>query len=342
MAQLEFEIINRYFRDSGLGFERPGVDLGIGDDCALLAPDPGCQLAVSMDLLQEGVHFPKSAIPALVAQRALAVNLSDLAAVGAEPLCFTLGLSLPEADHTWLEAFGRGLLEIATQYRCPLVGGDLIRGNLHMAIQVHGQVPRGQALLRSGAKAGHLVYVTGTLGDAAAALRLFDSYAGGDASGQPRSTFEAGSLGARQRDYFINRFYRPLPRIEVGMALRGLASAAIDLSDGLISDIGHVAVASGTGVEIDGEQLPLSDAMLACVRPEHRLPLAMGGGDDYELCFTIPPERVAELEETLAGLDTRITRIGEIVTGEGVRCRDAYGEPMQISAPGYSHFSGES
>jgi len=258
MAQQEFEIIENYFKNSGLCFETAGVDVGIGDDCAVLSLDPQQQLAVSMDLLQEGVHFPESAIPELIAQRALAVNLSDLAAMGAEPLCFTLGLSLPEADETWLEAFSRGLLKSAKQYNCPLVGGDLIRGNLHLAIQVHGQFPIGQGLLRTGARPGDLIYVTGSLGDGAAALALLGSFSGFIYQGNGKSAnnektdkkpdqeiIDKTSLSLSQRDYLINAFYCPVPRIEAGIALRGIASSAIDVSDGLLSDVGQLIRASG-------------------------------------------------------------------------------------------------
>jgi len=339
MAQREFDIIQRYFRDSGLGFAVPGVDLGIGDDCALLAPDPSQQLAVSMDLLQEGVHFPKAALPELVGQRALAVNLSDLAAVGAKPLCFTLGLSLPEPDESWLEAFSRGLLKMASRFNCPLVGGDLIQGCLQVAIQVHGRVPPGAALLRSGARPGHLVYVTGTLGDAAAALALFEDVANPPAVGAGSSPFVRDKLPARQRDHFINAFYAPRPRVAVGLALRGLVSAAIDISDGLLSDLGHIVAASQVGAELDVAQVPLSEAMREVVREEARLPLALAGGDDYELCLTVAPEHCGAVEDAVAALEIPLTRIGEIVTGTGVQCLDSHGEPLQFALSGYSHFA---
>ncbi|MBL4820428.1 MAG: thiamine-phosphate kinase [Gammaproteobacteria bacterium] len=341
MAQLEFEIIEHYFKDSGLCFESAGVDLGIGDDCALISVDPQQQLAMSMDLLQEGVHFPKNAIPELIAQRALAVNLSDLAAMGAEPLCFTLGLSLPDAEPAWLEAFSQGLLKSATRYGCPLVGGDLIRGNLHLAIQVQGQIPRGQATLRSGARPGHLVYVTGCLGDGAAALALFDVYDSVDPPKSDLNVLNRTKLSAKHRDYFINAFYRPVARIDVGIALRGIATAAIDISDGLLSDIGHVARASGVGVEIDVGQLPFSDSFEACVNESCRQDMALSGGDDYELCFTVAPEQCAQVEDALAKLDVPVTRVGEIVTGDHIICLDSLGEAVQVDYHGYSHFSEE-
>lgn len=344
MTQLEFEIIENYFKGSGLCFEKTGVDFGIGDDCALLSADPNQQLAVSMDLLQEGVHFPESAIPELIAQRALAVNLSDLAAMGAEPFCFSLGLSLPEADPTWLDAFSRGLLKCAKRYNCPLIGGDLIRGNLYLAIQVHGQVPKGQGLLRSGARPGHMIYVTGYLGDGAAALALLNSYAGLDALDSGRSSdilIENKNLPIQQRDYLINAFYCPSPRIEAGIALRGIASAAIDVSDGLLSDTGHILKASGVGAEIDVDQLPLSEPFMSFVVESQRKRLALCGGDDYELCFTVPPERCAMAEDALLQLDVPVTRIGEIVPGDQIKCLDSLGEELVFDYQGYSHFSHE-
>jgi len=342
MSQSEFDIIEKYFRDSGLCFDSEGIDLAIGDDCALISLDANHQLAMSMDLLQEGVHFPVNAVPELLGQRALAVNLSDLAAMGAEPMCFTLGLSVAEADETWLEAFSAGLLQMAERYKCPLVGGDLIRGTLQMAIQVQGRVPRGEALLRSSARPGHLVYVTGTLGDAAAALALFKQLDSAKGKAESESQFVKIKLAARHRDHLINAFYCPEPRVAVGMAIRGLASAAIDISDGLFSDLGHIVAASGVGVELDVAQLPLSEALQECVVEERRAELALAGGDDYELCFTVPPEHCQAVEEALASLDVPLARVGEIVTGEGVQCLDSLGEPVAMARTGYNHFSEDS
>ncbi len=338
MSQSEFDIIERYFRDSVLCFEGRGIDLAIGDDCALLRIDENDQLAMSMDLLQEGVHFPVGAVPELLGQRALAVNLSDLAAAGAEPVCFTLGLSIPEACDDWLEAFSTGLRKVAARFNCPLVGGDLIRGSLQIAIQVQGRVPRGKALLRQGARQGHQVYVTGTLGDAAAALALFKSL---DNAGQPtaaNSPLLENRLAARHRDHFINRFYCPEPRVAVGIAVRGMASAAIDLSDGLLSDLGHIVKASGVGAQLDLAQLPLSEAMRECVVKKDRAHLALCGGDDYELCIIVPREHCVAVEEAVASLDTKLTLIGEIVTGQGVKCLDSSGKPVDVRQSGYRHF----
>lgn len=334
--QREFDIIQRYFRDPGLGFAKPGVDLGSGDDCALLRVPVDQQLAISMDLLQEGVHFPPHAVPELVAYRALAVNLSDLAAVGADPLAFTLGLSLPVADDVWLESFSRGLLDCATRYDCPLVGGDLIRGSLTLAIQVQGLVPQGQALLRSGARPGDAICVTGTLGDAAVALAVFAKFS--RIGSAPFPLLGDTPLAPADRDHFIQRFYRPSPRVQAGKALRGRASACIDVSDGLLSDLGHVLGASGVGAELNLDQLPCSEAMLRCVAPEHRRQAALLGGDDYELCFTLAPEDVEDVTAALKDLDVPVCRIGTVVAEAGVRCRDGAGAPVVVPGQPFQHF----
>jgi thiamine-monophosphate kinase len=344
MAQSEFEIIENYFKDSGLCFEKSGVDFGIGDDCALLSLDPSQQLAVSMDLLQEGVHFPESAIPELIAQRALAVNLSDLAAMGADPLCFTLGLSLPEAEPAWLEAFSLGLLKMATRYQCPLVGGDLIRGNLHLAIQVQGQLPTGQGIHRNGARPGHVIYVTGCLGDGAAGLALINSFSGFegmDSHDSGNKFVDPKHLSILDRDFLINAFYCPEPRIEAGIALRNIASAAIDISDGLLSDAGHIIKASGVGAEIHVDHLPYSKAFLDYVVEDHRHHLALNGGDDYELCFTVPPELCAQAEDALAKIKMPVSRIGEVVAGDQIDCLNSLGEVCSFDSEGYMHFKKE-
>ena len=341
MAHCEFEIIESYFKSSGLSFEKPGVDLGIGDDGALLSIDQDNQLVVSMDLLAQGVHFPENAIPELIAKRALAVNLSDLAAMGAEPLCFTLGLSLTDADPAWLEAFSQGLLDYALQYQCPLAGGDLVKGNLLVAIQVHGIVPTGQALKRSGAAPGHLIYVTGTLGDGAAALEVLNNYSSIDDSGEIEPVLRLDKLSVQYRDYFINAFYQPSARIAAGIALRNIASSAIDLSDGLLSDFNHIAKASGVGAEIDVDQLPLSEPMAVCIEPAHQKRLALSGGDDYELCFTVAPDHCAQAEDELARLNIAATRIGEVVSGDKISCLNSLGEPISVAVKGFDHFAQE-
>ena len=336
--QREFEIIRQYFRDGGAGFGKPGLDLGIGDDCALLSVAPDRQLAISLDLLQEGVHFPAGAPPRSLAHRALAVNLSDLAAVGAEPLCFTLGLSLPAADPAWLEGFSKGLVEAARLYECPLAGGDLIRGSLTIAIQVQGTVPRDKALLRSKASPGDLIYVTGTLGDAAVALSVMSRQSGTALPPEVDLLEKGVKLSAGQRDFFLQRFYQPTPRLSAGVALREFATSCIDLSDGLLNDLAHILEDSGVGAEVDVDQLPLSEAMLSVVAPANRRRAALCGGDDYELCFSVPPEQCAAMEAALHELKVPLKRIGEIVSGAGIRCMDNLGEPVEVDCRTFSHF----
>lgn len=330
MASDEFEIIRRYFNQSGLAFAVAEVSLGIGDDCALLAPRPGTRLAVSMDMLQEGVHFLPGSDPFLLGQRTLLVNLSDLAAMGARPVCFTLGLSLPFQDPQWLKRFSAGLAHVAWTHHCPLVGGDLTasapeKGGLTLCVQVHGELPDGTGMLRSGAKLGDGIYVTGTLGDAAAGLRVLRDGA-------------FGHISAAQRKALTQAFHLPESRVAAGMALRELASAAIDLSDGLASDLAHVLRASGVAARVDLDALPLSEALCAAVETEQRWQLALGGGDDYELCFTVAPERVSAMEARMAELQAPVRRIGEIRSGSGLQwyCQ---GEPQALAASGYNHFA---
>ncbi len=335
MASDEFDIIRRHFNRSELAFAVPGVPLAIGDDCALLRPSPGCELAVSMDMLVEGVHFLPDCDPFQLGQRTLLVNLSDLAAMGARPLCFTLALSLPRSDAPWLARFSAGLARVAAEHHCPLVGGDLTAsaptvsgraGPLCLCVQVHGEVPAGAALRRSGARVGDAICVTGSLGDAAAGLRILRDGAWPE-------------LAMPLRERLLQAFHAPQSRVAAGMALRGLASAAIDLSDGLASDLGHILQASGVGALVKVDELPLSEALCAAVAPEQRLTLALGGGDDYELCFTLPPQQLQAAQAQLAALGTPVRRIGEIVAGNGVQWRRA-GVPMALKVRGYNHFDG--
>lgn len=314
----EFELINRYFTPGACD---GSVVLGVGDDAALLELDPGRQLVVSVDTLVADVHFPVNGDPEAIASRALCVSLSDLAAMGAEPLWFTLALTLPSARENWVAAFSRGLLETAREYECDLVGGDTTRGPLAISLQVMGAVDRGQALVRGGASPGDLIYVTGTLGDGAAALAAFKKEIKPD-----NQAFQ----------YLSDRYYRPVPQFRAARQLVGLASAAIDVSDGLLADLGHICTASGVGAEIHVESLPLSPAMEQAVghRLQHRWALA--GGDDYQLCFTVPRNKTARLAEQLTrGLDA--TLIGEVTRGPGVHCK-LLGKPYNPEATGYNHF----
>jgi len=322
----EFEIIARYFDQPGLSFASQSIALGIGDDCALINLEAGMQLAVSMDLLQEGVHFPAGCDPFLLAQRCLLVNLSDLAAMGAAPAGFTLGLSLSVVDEHWLERFAAGLAEIAQANACPLIGGDTTRGPLSICIQVHGSVPAGTALRRSGAQPGDLVCVSGTLGDAAAALALIEG------------RVDESLLTVADKETLLKAFYQPPSLLMAGQSLRGLATAAIDISDGLVADLGHILDASAVGASICVDWLPLSAAFCAATAPPQRLALAAGGGDDYELCFTIAEHNYAEAAAKLAKHGVQIKRIGEINSDVGLRWRNEAGEPVTVGTKGYVHF----
>ncbi|HEB93983.1 MAG TPA: thiamine-phosphate kinase [Gammaproteobacteria bacterium] len=315
----EFDLIRRYFADHGV--RRDDVPLGIGDDAALLIPPPGQSLAVTVDTLHSGVHFAPDIPPTDLGYKALAVNLSDLAAMGAEPAWATLALSLPQADEAWLAAFAEGFFVLAECYNVQLVGGDTTRGPLSVTLQLQGFVPRQKALIRSGARPGDHVFVTGSLGDAGAGLAI----------AQGRWGF-AGPLA----DFLLTRLHRPTPRVGAGLALRGLATAAIDISDGLAQDLGHILTASGVGAVLNIDHLPLSDALLASGidRPWR---LAVSAGDDYELCFTVPAD--ADLSVS-GGLDCPVTRIGRITAEPGQRWQDAAGVPCEPPAHGWDHFAG--
>ncbi len=314
----EFDIIARYFTRSCGDSD---VLLGIGDDAAVLAIDG--DVAVTVDTLVAGVHFPDGTAPNLLGYRLLAVNLSDLAAMGAVPRWCTLALTLPAADELWLDGFSRGLFELADRYGVSLVGGNLSRGPLTLTLQLMGNVERAQWLTRSGGHVGDDVYVTGTLGDSAAGIALI----------LERSAAPQGSAAAALKE----RFYRPVPRVGAGVALRSLATAAIDVSDGLLADLGHICAASGCGATIDVERVPLSAELLSMFPPQEALALALGGGDDYELCFTAPPSRAEEIEAVLEAAGTSGRRIGQLVAGQAVVCRRD-GEPFTPAVRGFSHF----
>ncbi|TAK39687.1 MAG: thiamine-phosphate kinase [Lysobacteraceae bacterium] len=315
---VEFALIDRIRRRVA---ERDDVPLGIGDDAALLAVPPGHWLAVATDTLNDGVHFPADTHAADVGWKALAVNLSDLAAMAATPAWATLSLSLPHADGDWLEAFLDGFLALADAHGVALVGGDTTRGPLSVCVTVHGLVAAGGGLRRAGAQAGDDVWTSGTLGDAAAALAQWR--AGG-----------AADPGLRAR------LDRPAPRVALGRALQGLASAAIDVSDGLLADLGHVCAASGVGAEIELASLPASPALAEDFTGDARAGLQACGGDDYELCFTAAASRREAIEAIAQALSLPLTRIGRIVTGRGVRALRADASEWQPERAGYVHFSG--
>ena len=277
------------------------------------------ELAVSLDTLVAGVHFLPDADPCDIGHKALAVNLSDMAAMGAQPRWATLALTLPQPDTTWLQAFSEGFFTLAERYGVHLIGGDTTRGPLSITVQIQGLVPEGSALRRAAARPGDLIYVTGELGDAGLALRVLKGKA---------------TLPAEQTTEMLARLNRPEPRIAAGLALHGIAHAAIDISDGLAADLGHILVASNVGATLDLEKLPLSASVAAT--GDWTLPLA--AGDDYELCFTVPAQNEARLLSVLEHFDCRCTRIGVIEKAPGLRCKLADGKDFILNASGYTHF----
>ncbi len=296
MACGEFELIARYF--DRVTSSRRDVEKGIGDDCALLSVPEKQSLAISTDTLVAGIHFLTDIHPADLGYKALAVNLSDLAAMGADPAWLTLALTLPNVDESWLESFSDSLFELLDYYDMQLIGGDTTRGPLSMTLGIHGLVPQGRALRRSGARIGDWIYVTGTLGDSAAGLALLL----GQAELSDPSAHEA----------LLKRHLRPIPRILQGQALRDLATSAIDISDGLISDLGHVLKASNCGARINLDALPLSASLKQHFSPEQCLHWALSGGEDYELCFTVPEINRGALDVALGYLGVPFTCIGQM------------------------------
>jgi len=321
----EFELIARYFQRPGP--DAPGVVLGIGDDCALLQPDAGQRLAISCDMLVEGRHFFPDVDPAALGHKALAVNLSDLAAMGAQPLGFTLALALPRADAAWLAGFSAGLFGLADAAACPLVGGDTTRGPLNLCLTVFGQVPPGRELRRSGARAGDEVWVSGTLGDARLALEAL---------------LGTEPLAPEVLQRARQRLERPTPRLALGLALRGIASAAADVSDGLGGDLGHILERSGDlGAEIELDRLLASAAVSADLRArprEQQLRCVLAGGDDYELVFTAPATARAAVEQAAASAATPVTRIGRLNGTPGLRWLDQ-GRPLALRPASFDHFA---
>ncbi|WP_119155178.1 thiamine-phosphate kinase [Caldimonas tepidiphila] len=317
MSLGEFDLIDRFFK-------RPvrRADLGVGDDCALLSIGAGMQLATSVDTLVEGRHFLSTVPPERLGHKALAVNLSDLAACSATPLAFTLALTLPRVDAAWLERFAQGLLALADAHGCELVGGDTTGGPLAISITVYGEVPAGQALLRSGARAGDELWVSGRLGDARLALEAF------------RGTV---ALPGDDFDAVRPAMELPQPRVALGTGLRGIASSAIDLSDGLLGDLGHLLRRSGVGASVQADALPRS-AVLA------RQPLALqhecllAGGDDYELLFTAPAARHDAVLAAAREAGVAASRIGRIDAQPGLRVLDAQGAPFETPFAGFDHF----
>lgn len=313
----EFDLIGKYFT-------RPvhRVALGVGDDCALLQPAPGMQLAVSSDMLVEGRHFLSTVAPERLGHKALAVNLSDLAACGAKPLAFTLALSMPRVDEGFLEGFSRGLLALADAHACELAGGDTTQGPLNLCITVFGEVPPGQALLRSGARPGDDLYVSGQVGDARLALEAFRGTLalGGDRFEQVRVAME-----------------QPQPRVALGLALRGIASSAIDVSDGLLGDLGHILKRSQVGACVEVDLLPRS-AVLAAQPLAQQRECTLAGGDDYELVFTAPASKADAVHAAAHAAATRVTRIGRIDDSGQLTLVDAHGRTVPNRFGSFDHF----
>ena len=319
---MEFDLIEILRARAALA--RADVRVGIGDDAAVLAPPADRELVAATDTLVAGVHFPTSTRPEDIGWKSLAVNLSDLAAMGATPAWALLALTLPSADRELVRRFADGFAELAAQHGIALIGGDTTQGPLAVTVCVLGFVPPGQALLRSGARAGDLVCVTGTLGDAAAALRCLDATA----------TPTNESIDALRA-----RLDRPTPRVAAGGVLRGVASACIDVSDGLLADLGHVAARSGVGMEIAAASLPASPALLQAFDAPARLALQASGGDDYELAFTLSADAEAAVLRDLARVGSGATRVGRVVEGAGVRLVDEKGSEIALDRRGWDHFA---
>jgi thiamine-monophosphate kinase len=316
----EFDLIARHFT-------RPAANavLGVGDDCALVDITNGMDLAVSTDTMVSGTHFFPDVDPENLGHKALAVNLSDMAAMGAMPYWAMLALTLPTVDHAWLAAFAKGFFDLATDFNVSLIGGDTTRGPLTLTVTIMGEVPAGAALRRNGAKAGNDVWVSGNVGDAALAV-----------------AHRHGKLVLSEADYHeaVMRLYEPSPRVALGQALRGMATSAIDISDGLLSDLGHICRLSGVGATVDLGAIPVSAIGARHFNNDAGLTAIVAGGDDYELCFTAPAnsrESIADLTDVLG---IPLTRIGQIKRGKGVSLLGSDGKPMKIDGRGYDHFSG--
>jgi len=321
-VQSEFELIGKYF--ARLGAARSDVRIGVGDDGAVLMPPAARELVAVTDSLVEDVHFPKGSPAASIGHRAFAVNLSDIAAMGAEPAWALLALTLPDSDEDWLEKFSRAAGDLCRRHGVSLVGGDTTRGPLSVTVTILGFVPIGVALERRGGQAGDAVFVTGSPGDAAAGLAL-----------EQNRLHVADAMSAQ---ILRDRFLFPTPRCEVGVGLRGLASACIDVSDGLGGDLEKLCLASGCGAQIDAAALPVSDALVSAVGRELAREYALTGGDDYELLFTVPLARLGAMTHAMAlGLGP-VTRIGSLVSGNGVRVFTR-GGVMQFSGAGFDHFA---
>ncbi|MFU8788257.1 MAG: thiamine-phosphate kinase [Methylobacter sp.] len=311
MPLSEFSLIQRFFTKQQV--TNPSTRLGIGDDCALLSIPDGFELAITTDTMVENVHFFAGADPELLGHKLLAVNLSDLAAMGARPVSVTLALTLPNVDENWLAAFASGFLNLAERYSVDLIGGDTTSGPLTLTVQAMGLVPKGRALLRSSAQPGDFIYMTGFLGDAGLGLKIKQGYA------------------CANPDAALTRFNRPEPQVEAGLALSGIATACIDLSDGLAGDLGHILQQSRVGACLDWGALPLSTAVQAYINDTSDWSMPLTAGDDYELCFTVSPEQANDLP-------VAATKIGIIESQLGLRlCKSSVIQPLEVKS--FEHFS---
>jgi len=316
----EFDLIARHFA-------RPAANavLGVGDDCALLNVTNGMDLAVSTDTMVSGTHFFPEVDPEHLGHKALAVNLSDMAAMGAMPYWAMLAITLPGVDHAWLGAFAKGFFDLAEEFNVSLVGGDTTRGPLALTVTIMGEVPAGAALRRSGAKAGNDIWVSGHIGDAALAV-----------------AHRNGRVKLDEADHkeAVMHLYEPIPRVQLGQALRGLATSAIDISDGLLADLGHICRLSGVGATVELSRIPLSGIAVKHVETDAGLTAIVAGGDDYELCFTAHPNSRESIDDLQDMLGVHLTRIGQVRRGKGVSLLGSDGKAVKVDGRGYDHFSG--
>lgn len=317
----EFDLIQRYFRQQPV--QRNDVRLGIGDDAAIVTPAENLELVIAADVLNEGIHFPVATDAAAIGHKALAVNLSDMAAMGAEPAWFTMTLSIPDSNASWLDAFCSGLYQLAAKYNVQLIGGDTVQGPLSISVQIAGYVTPGAALTRSGARVGDGIYVTGVLGDSAAALACINGEV--DIDGQAIQGLQV------KLDY-------PEPCVCAGQKLAGVATAAIDISDGLLADLGHILQQSNVGAHINIDAIPVSDNFRTYIAAGGDFNRALVFGDDYELCFTSPLAE-PEIVELLKHCDCGVTLVGSITSGTGLKVTDSQGNVVNIDDIGFEHFA---
>ena len=320
----EFEIIRRF-----CSHRAPGAALGVGDDAALVRVRAGMELAISADMLLEGRHFLAGADPALLGHKALAVNLSDMAAMGAKPRWATLALAVPRANARWLEAFARGFMGLARKFGVDLIGGDTTRGPLTICVQIMGEVPRGRALRRDGARPGDDIWVSGRIGSAALALAMIE--------GRTR-------VPRKERRRLEERLHTPVPRVELGLALRGIAHSAIDVSDGLLADLGHICERSRVGAVIEWEALPTTPIVRSqAQQSDVAVRAILAGGDDYELCFTAPKSRRSDVLAAAERAGTEVMLVGQVVRetrgAAPIQLLDSIGKPLRLRWQGYDHFT---